>query len=99
MSVAPAGQALALLDLCAESAAAAGDLDEAVRCLARATELAPDEEERYIAAARHLLTQGRRGAARALLQQARAEVDDLGVRPPPALLELEQQTRRRMLAV
>jgi hypothetical protein len=26
-------------------------------------------------------------------------VDDLGVRPPPALLALEQHLRRRMLAV
>ena len=73
--------------------------DEAVRSLDRAIELAPDEEDRYIAAALHRLTQGRRGAARALLQQARTVVDDLGVHPPPALLELEQQMRRRMLAV
>src|SRR6185437_15089538 len=34
--------ALALLDLCAASAASAGDLDEAVRCLERAIEMAPD---------------------------------------------------------
>ncbi len=50
------------------SAAAVGDLDEAVRCLERATELAPDEEDRYVTAARHLLTQGRRGAARTMLR-------------------------------
>lgn len=92
-------QAVTLLDLCAGSAAEAGDLDEAVRCLDRATELAPDEEERYVAAARHLLKQGRRGAARSMLQRARSVVDELGVRPPPALLELEQQLHRRMLAV
>ena len=64
-------QALSLLDLCAASAAQAGDLDEAVRCLERAIELAPDEEERYLTAARHLLTQGRRGAARAMVGRAR----------------------------
>ncbi len=92
-------QALALLDLCARSAAESGDFDEAVRCLERATELAPDQEERYLTAARHLLTQGRRGAARAKLSQARAVVGELGVRPPPALLELEHQVSQRMIAV
>jgi DNA-binding SARP family transcriptional activator/ATP/maltotriose-dependent transcriptional regulator MalT len=92
-------QALALLDLCRASAAAAGDLDEAVRCLERAIELAPDEEERYVAAASHLLMQGRRGAARGMARKARAVVEDLGVRPPPALVELEQRTRTRAPAV
>jgi DNA-binding SARP family transcriptional activator/ATP/maltotriose-dependent transcriptional regulator MalT len=91
-------QALVLLDLCARSAAAGGDLDEAVRCLERGTELAPDEEDRYVTAARHLLTQGRRGAARMMLQRARSVVDELGVRPPAGLLELEHQVRPRRLA-
>ncbi len=92
-------RALALLDLCAGSAAEVGDLDEAVRCLERAIELAPDEEDRYVTAARHLLTQGRRGAARTMLQRARLVVDELGVRPPAAMLELEHQVRRRVTAV
>jgi LuxR family transcriptional regulator, maltose regulon positive regulatory protein len=92
-------QALELLDLCASWAARAGDLDEAVRCLERAIELAPDEEERYLSAARHLLTQGRRGAARHMVQRARSVVDDLGVEPPALLIQLEDKLRRRALAV
>ncbi len=92
-------QALVLLDLCAACAAEVGDLDEAVRCLERATELVPDEEDRYLTAARHLLAQGRRGAARTMLQRARSVVDELGVRPPVALVELEHQVHRRMHAV
>jgi LuxR family transcriptional regulator, maltose regulon positive regulatory protein len=91
-------QALALLDLCADWAARAGDLDEAVRCLDRAIELAPDEEERYLSAARHLLTQGRRGAARRMVQRARSVVDNLGVQPPALLVRIEDQLRRRALA-
>jgi len=85
--------ALALLDLCAASAASAGDLDEAVRCLERAIEMAPDEEERYLGAARHLLTQGRRGAARAMAARARQVLSELGLSPPRSLLELEQRVR------
>jgi DNA-binding SARP family transcriptional activator len=87
-------QALSLLDLCAQSAAGAGDLDEAVRCLERAIELAPDEEDRYLVAAAHRLRQGRRGAARSMLQRARAVVDDLGVAPSSEMLRLEHLTRR-----
>ncbi len=91
-------QALGLLDLCADWAARAGDLDEALRCLERAIELAPDEEERYLSAARHLLTQGRGGAARRMVQLARSVVDDLGVQPPVLLIQLEDQLRRRAMA-
>ena len=92
-------QALGMLDLCADWAARAGDLDEAVRCLERAIELAPDEEERYLSAARHQLTQGRRGAARRMVQRARSVVDDLGVQPPVLLIQLEVQLQRRAMAV
>jgi DNA-binding SARP family transcriptional activator len=91
-------QALGLLDLCADWAANADDLDEAVRCLERAIELVPDEEERYLSAARHLLTQGRRGAARRMVQRARSVVDDLGVQPPVLLIQLEDRLRRRAMA-
>jgi DNA-binding SARP family transcriptional activator len=92
-------QALGLLDLCADWAARGDDLDEAVRCLERAIELAPDEEERYLSTARHLLTQGRRGAARRTVQRARSVVESLGVQPPVALILLEDQLRRRAMAV
>ena len=92
-------QALGLLDLCADRAVRAGDLDEAVRCLERAIELAPDDEERYLSAARHMLTQGRRGAGRRMVQRARSVVDSLGVQPPVLLIELEDQLLRRAMAV
>jgi DNA-binding SARP family transcriptional activator len=87
-------QALGLLDLCAGWAARAEDLDEAVRCLERAIDLAPDEEERYLSAARHLLTQGRRGAARRLVARARSVVEDLRVRPPAAQAQGRVQRQR-----
>jgi DNA-binding SARP family transcriptional activator len=92
-------QALGLLDLCADWAARADDLDEAVRCLERAIDLAPDEEERYLDAARRLLMQGRRGAARSMVQRARSVVESLGVLPPGSLIQLENQLRQRALAV
>jgi Tfp pilus assembly protein PilF len=85
--------------LCADWAARAGDLDEAVRFLERAIELAPDEEERYLNTARHLLTQGRGGAARRMVQRARTVVDELGVRPPVLLIRLEEQLSQRAMAV
>ncbi len=91
-------QALGLLDLCADWAARADDLDEALRCLERAIDLAPDEEERYLNAARLLLTQGRRGAARSMVQRAGSVVESLGVQPPGPLMRLENQLRQRALA-
>jgi DNA-binding SARP family transcriptional activator len=86
--------ALSLLDICADDAARVGDLDEAVRCLVRATDLAPYEEERYLTAARHLLAQGRRGAARSYVDRARAVLDELSLSPPAALIELDRLVRR-----
>jgi tetratricopeptide (TPR) repeat protein len=91
-------QALGLLDLCADRAVRAGDLGEAVRCLERAIELAPDDEERYLSAARHMVTQGRRGAARRMVQRARSVVDSLGVQPSVLLIQLEDQLLRRAYA-
>lgn len=87
-------RAVALLDMCAAQAVGSGDVDEAVRCLERAIEIVPDEEERYLQVARHLLAQGRRGAARAALARARAMLDDFGLLPPPDLRELEEACRR-----
>jgi DNA-binding SARP family transcriptional activator len=85
--------ALSLLDLASEAVAAVGDLDEAVRCLVRATELAPYEEERYLTIARHLLTQGRRGAARSHLVRAHAVLAELNLSPPAELLDLDRAAR------
>jgi ATP/maltotriose-dependent transcriptional regulator MalT/DNA-binding SARP family transcriptional activator len=86
--------ALSLLDLCAGAAAEVGALDEAVRCLVRATEIAPYEEERYLEVARHLLTQGRRGAARSYVDRARGVLDELNLAPPAALIDLDRLVRR-----
>ncbi len=86
--------ALSLLDLCADSAAGVGDVDEAVRCLVRATDIAPYEEERYLEVARHLLTQGRRGAARSYVDRARGVLEELNLAPPAALLDLDRLVRR-----
>lgn len=86
--------ALSLLDLCADEAASVGDLDEAVRCLVRATDIAPYEEERYLEAARHLLTQGRRGAARSYVDRARGVLEELNLSPPAALIDLDRLVRR-----
>jgi hypothetical protein len=70
-----------------------------VRCLERAIDLAPDEEERYLNAARRLLTQGRRGAARSMVQRGRSVVESLCVQPPGSLIQLENQLRQRVPAV
>lgn len=85
--------ALSLLNLCAEVVAAVGDLDEAVRCLVRATDLAPYEEERYLTIARHLLTQGRRGAARSYVERAHEVLKELNLSPPVELLDLDRLVR------
>ena len=58
---------LDLLDLCAETAAAAGDLDEARRMVERMVELAPEEDERYLKTASSLLEHASRGAALSVL--------------------------------
>jgi DNA-binding SARP family transcriptional activator len=86
-------RAVGLLDLCADRAIAEYDLDEAIRCLERAIEIMPDEEERYLAAARHRLAQGRRGAARSTLRRAQTMLDDLGLTAPPAMRELQHRLR------
>src|SRR5215469_7590659 len=66
---------LDLLDLCADAAAARGDLDETRRVI----ELTID-----------LLEQGRRGAALTVVRRARAALAELGLKPPPNLISLEE---------
>jgi DNA-binding SARP family transcriptional activator/ATP/maltotriose-dependent transcriptional regulator MalT len=72
---------LALVDLVAADALARGDLDDAVALLDAAIEAEPHDESRYVTAGRALLRQGRRAAARALVERAVAMGDDLGVEP------------------
>jgi DNA-binding SARP family transcriptional activator len=82
---------LELLDLCAETAAREGDLDESRRIVERTIELAPYDDHRYITVASILQAQGRKGAALSVLRRARAALAELDMQPPAALTELEQQ--------
>jgi ATP/maltotriose-dependent transcriptional regulator MalT/DNA-binding SARP family transcriptional activator len=81
---------LHLLDLCADAAAARGDLDETRRVIELTIDLAPYDDARYLRAATALLEQGRRGAALTVVRRARAALAELGLQPPPKLISLEQ---------
>jgi DNA-binding SARP family transcriptional activator len=81
---------LELLDLCADVAAARGDLDEMRRVVERTIDLAPYEDERYLRAASVLLQQGRRGAALTVVRRARSTLAEIGLEPPLHLLRLEE---------
>jgi DNA-binding SARP family transcriptional activator len=82
---------LELLDLLAADAADRGDVDEAVRLVRRACECEPLDEVRYLRLARMLMSQGRRGSARAALERARAVLDELGLAPSRAVAMLEAE--------
>jgi ATP/maltotriose-dependent transcriptional regulator MalT len=81
---------LQLLDLCADAAAARGDLDETRRVIELTIDLAPYDDARYLRAATALLEQGRRGAALTVVRRARAALAELGIKPPPNLISLEE---------
>jgi ATP/maltotriose-dependent transcriptional regulator MalT len=81
---------LQLLDLCADAAAARGDLDETRRVIELTIDLAPYDDARYLRAATALLEQGRRGAALTVVRRARAALAELGLKPPPKLISLEE---------
>ena len=81
---------LQLLDLCADAAAARGDLDETRRVIELTIDLAPYDDARYLRAAAALLEQGRRGAALTVVHRARAALAELGLPPPPNLISLEE---------
>jgi len=83
-------QMLQLLDLCADAAAARGDLDETRRVIELTIDLAPYDDARYLKAATALLEQGRRGAALTVVRRARAALAELGLAPPPTLVSLEE---------
>jgi DNA-binding SARP family transcriptional activator/ATP/maltotriose-dependent transcriptional regulator MalT len=81
---------LRLLDLCADAAAERGDLDETRRVIELTIDLAPYDDARYLRAATALLEQGRRGAALTVVRRARAALAELGLKPPPKLISLEE---------
>lgn len=76
---------LALVDVVADAAIDAGDLDEATRLLDAAIGDDPLEEARYVRLGRALLTQGRPRRARRVADQGLAVAADLGVEPGPEL--------------
>jgi ATP/maltotriose-dependent transcriptional regulator MalT/DNA-binding SARP family transcriptional activator len=82
---------LELLDLLAADAADRGDVDEAVRLVRRGCEYEPLDEVRHLRLARMLMSQGRRGSARAALERARAALDELGLAPSGSVARLEAE--------
>jgi len=83
--------ALRLLDLCADAAAERGDLDEMRRVVEQTIDLAPYDDDRYLRVASALVSQGRRGAAMAVLRRARTVLADLGLEPTPHLVRIESE--------
>lgn len=79
---------LELLDLLAADAEHTGEIDEAARLLTRAIDAEPRDELRYCALARLLVSQGRTGSARGILEQARAALAAEGIPASPALERL-----------
>jgi DNA-binding SARP family transcriptional activator len=84
---------LELIDVLAAHDRDEGRLDEAVRLLERAIELDAYDEERYVVAAEIRTTQGRHGAALALLRRAHQVVDELGLPPSSRLTAVDERLR------
>lgn len=82
---------VALVDMVVDDAVAREDLDEAVTWLDAAIEAEPVEERRHVAAAGLLLRQGRRSAARVMVERGIAAAAELGVPPSSALARLARE--------
>ena len=85
---------LDLISLCANEAAARGDLDAVRRLIERAIEIDPYDDTLYVNAATVLLEQGRRGEALSVLRRAEAALGELGLPTPAGLVDLELELRR-----
>jgi DNA-binding SARP family transcriptional activator len=83
-----------LLALCADEAAARGDLDEVRRLVVRAIEVDPYDDQLYVRAAAVLLDHGRRGEALSVLRRARVALGELGLDVPASLASLEARVRK-----
>lgn len=81
---------LDLLDLLAAHAQAVGEVDDAIRMTRRAIQSEPHDERRYLRLARLLSAQGAAGSARAVIGQARAALDEVGVPLPAELAALDR---------
>ena len=84
---------LDLLAICADEAAARGDLDEVRRLVVRAIEVDPYDDQLYVQAATVLVDHGRRGEALSVLRRARVSLGELGLDVPEALASLETRAR------
>jgi len=82
-----------VLDLLAEDAAEAGEIDTAASLLERAADATPYDDGRLLRAAELFFSVGRSGAAAAMVQRAGAASAALGLGPSPRATELERQIR------
>jgi len=82
---------LDLLDLLAQHAGDEQRWEDAARFRELAIEADPHDHERYVAAARARLRQGRRSSALHLCRKARLGAEELGVPPPAGLSEIEAE--------
>ncbi len=82
---------LALLDLVADDAAAAGDVSGALRRWQEAASIEPYDEVRYVKMARLLIADGRWGAAHTVLARAETALAHLDLTASPALAEIRQE--------
>jgi ATP/maltotriose-dependent transcriptional regulator MalT/DNA-binding SARP family transcriptional activator len=89
---------LELLDLLAADAERRAEVDEAARLIRRALDAEPYDEQRYVQLARLLASQGRAGSALAVLRQARAALDELGLDASTGLEELDRALHGRLIA-
>lgn len=85
---------VALLDLLATQARAAGALLDAAHLLETAIEADPSDDVRYLEAAEIHIAAGRRGRAAELLARARGVLDDLGLQPDAGWHRVDSQLRR-----
>lgn len=70
---------LSLVDVVAEDSFSRGDVDEGMRLLDLGIEREPLEERRYLVATRALMADGRRTAAREMVQRAAHALQELGI--------------------
>jgi DNA-binding SARP family transcriptional activator len=84
---------LALLDLLTADAAARREPERAVAYLERAIASDPYDERRYLHGSEILLAIGRRGPALGLLDRARRMMEELGLPPSGALVQLAETLR------
>jgi ATP/maltotriose-dependent transcriptional regulator MalT/DNA-binding SARP family transcriptional activator len=84
---------LSLLDLLARDAAERGETDEAIRLLEEAIEADRYDERRYLAVARLLLRQGRRGRALEVLRASAAALHELDLEPSAEHRDLVREAR------